>query len=311
MPKRPWSELFPAVERLIERAERMLDTDRDPAPTTSKDALAYRWRAGRIEAIEFPDLFPLDSLIGVERSIAKLRANTEAFTGGAPALDVLLYGERGTGKSSAVRGLLREFGPRGFRLVDLAELQVVEAAVGTLPAHELIVGAGFHDSAIIQHEDLVSIPYRRESVRDDDDGSIGEEPVDRTLDEALRLAIQRRGGLIEDEDGRVAQYRTGDGDPLALPTGETHTSIAEHSVVALGGGHDELMRVRGSCGRFDLLLTEACERTVGDVSANGVVENYGLLRDDAHQVTERVQSDLAYVDPVQRYTARNRFVKSR
>ena len=119
MPKRPWSELFPAVERLIERAERMLDTDRDPAPTTSKDALAYRWRAGRLEAIEFPDLFPLDSLIGVERSIAKLRANTEAFTGGAPALDVLLYGERGTGKSSAVRGLLREFGPRGFRLVEI------------------------------------------------------------------------------------------------------------------------------------------------------------------------------------------------
>ena len=129
MPQRARSEPFPAVELLIARAERMLDTDHDTAPTTSKDALAYRWRAGRLEAIEFPDLFPLDSLIGVERSIAKLRANTEAFTGGAPALDVLLYGERGTGKSSAVRGLLREFGPRGFRLVEIRR-----AAFSELPA---------------------------------------------------------------------------------------------------------------------------------------------------------------------------------
>ncbi len=38
---------------------------------------------------------------------------------GEPALDVLLYGERGTGKSSAVRGLLGEFGPKGLRIVEV------------------------------------------------------------------------------------------------------------------------------------------------------------------------------------------------
>lgn len=119
MPTRPWNDLLPAVERLIERLERALEGDRDAASADAKDASAYRWRGARLEPIDFPDLFPLDSLIGVERSVAKLRANTEAFTSGRPALDVLCYGERGTGKSSAVRGLLREFGPRGFRLVEI------------------------------------------------------------------------------------------------------------------------------------------------------------------------------------------------
>jgi predicted AAA+ superfamily ATPase len=124
MPRRDWNELLPAVERLIEAAERALDDSSSEAAEGTaephaKDSLAYRWRGGRVEAVAFPDLFPLDELIGVERSVARLRANAEAFTSGQPALDVLLYGERGTGKSSAVRGLLREFGPRGFRLVEI------------------------------------------------------------------------------------------------------------------------------------------------------------------------------------------------
>ncbi|MBW2280673.1 MAG: ATP-binding protein [Deltaproteobacteria bacterium] len=124
MPSRDWNELLPAVERLIEAAERALDDSsseaaKGTAEPHAKDSLAYRWRGGRVEAVAFPDLFPLDELIGVERSVARLRANAEAFTSGRPALDVLLYGERGTGKSSAVRGLLREFGPRGFRLVEI------------------------------------------------------------------------------------------------------------------------------------------------------------------------------------------------
>ena len=119
MPARTWNELLPAIEHLIERLERALDGDHGASPVEAKDTLAYRWRDARLEPIEFPDLFPLDALIGVERSVAKLRANATAFTAGRPALDVLCYGERGTGKSSAVRGLLREFGPRGLRLVEI------------------------------------------------------------------------------------------------------------------------------------------------------------------------------------------------
>jgi len=95
---------------------------------STRDAFAYRWRRGKLEPIKHPDVYPLDGLIGVERSVQRLRANVAAFTRGEPALDVLLYGERGTGKSSAVRGLLGEFGPDGFRLVEVRRDALLELA---------------------------------------------------------------------------------------------------------------------------------------------------------------------------------------
>lgn len=46
-------------------------------------------------------------------------ANTVAFLQGKPANNVLLYGDRGTGKSSTVHALLNEYAPQGLRLLQL------------------------------------------------------------------------------------------------------------------------------------------------------------------------------------------------
>jgi len=87
--------------------------------------LAFRWesardgRAGRLVAIPDPALHDLDDLLGIERALAKLVRNTEQFVAGLPSNHVLLYGERGTGKSSAVRGLLGRFAARGLRIVEV------------------------------------------------------------------------------------------------------------------------------------------------------------------------------------------------
>jgi hypothetical protein len=88
------------------------------APARDAGALAYRLSVGRLVPIAHPDIVPLASLLGVDRSLARLRANVVAFCAGMPCLDMLLYGDRGTGKSSAVRGLLGELGHRGLRLIE-------------------------------------------------------------------------------------------------------------------------------------------------------------------------------------------------
>jgi predicted AAA+ superfamily ATPase len=120
---RGWDALLPRVERVLERLEEALSRVESAASTAAgseaSKALAFRFRSGGLQPIVYPDVYPLDALLGVERSLAKLRANVAAFTRGEPALDMLLYGERGTGKSSAVRGLLGEFGAAGFRLVEV------------------------------------------------------------------------------------------------------------------------------------------------------------------------------------------------
>jgi predicted AAA+ superfamily ATPase len=84
---------------------------------------AFRWAIsdghGRLEGIAEPDPIRLDELIGYERERALLIDNTEQFLAGFPSNNVLLYGERGTGKSSTIKALLHAYADRGLRLIEV------------------------------------------------------------------------------------------------------------------------------------------------------------------------------------------------
>ncbi|HEY7066964.1 MAG TPA: ATP-binding protein [Chloroflexota bacterium] len=86
---------------------------------------AFRWTRAdgpaRLEGIGHPDAPRLDDLVGYEAERDLLLRNTEHFLAGYPANNVLLYGDRGTGKSSTVRALLTAYGERGLRLVEVAK----------------------------------------------------------------------------------------------------------------------------------------------------------------------------------------------
>ena len=101
-----------------------------PAADSFEHHIAFRWEAetgpGRLVAIESPATFDLDDLIGVDAAVARLTANVEQFVLGLPSNNVLLYGERGTGKSSAVKGVLERFGGRGLRFVEVQREDLVQ-----------------------------------------------------------------------------------------------------------------------------------------------------------------------------------------
>jgi uncharacterized protein len=86
---------------------------------------AFRWQAGQLVGIACPDPIQLENLTGYEWQKTALLKNTEALLRGAPALHVLLYGSRGSGKSSLVKSLLGQYGDRGLRLIEVtkADLQ--------------------------------------------------------------------------------------------------------------------------------------------------------------------------------------------
>lgn len=85
---------------------------------------AFRWQGGKLEGIPHPDPIALDALVGYERQKQQLLQNTEALLAGAPALNVLLYGSRGTGKSSLVKALLNQYGDRGLRLIEVSKAEL-------------------------------------------------------------------------------------------------------------------------------------------------------------------------------------------
>ncbi len=86
---------------------------------------AFRWvrldGRGRLEGVPAADPVRLDDLVGYELERQPVIENTRQFVAGAPANNVLLYGDRGTGKSSTVKALLNEFHARGLRLIEVAK----------------------------------------------------------------------------------------------------------------------------------------------------------------------------------------------
>lgn len=85
--------------------------------------MAFRWSStgteGHLEGIGDPDPVTFDNLFGYHNERKIVIENTEKLLKGLPANNILLYGERGTGKSSAVKALIHKFGPAGLRLVEV------------------------------------------------------------------------------------------------------------------------------------------------------------------------------------------------
>jgi len=82
---------------------------------------AALWRGHRAElrAVRHIDPVQLDDLLGIERQKQLLLRNTERFVAGLPANHALLWGARGTGKSSVIKALLNGLHHKGLRLVEI------------------------------------------------------------------------------------------------------------------------------------------------------------------------------------------------
>ena len=142
--------LLDRLEHILERIEVLLGelAPREPGATDYALHQAFRWEkrvaGGRLVAIPEPVLFDLDDLLGVDEPLEALERNTRQFLAGLPFNNVLLHGERGTGKSSAIRGLLGRYGDRGLKVIeldrqDLAQLPRVLAALRSGKDHHFLV----------------------------------------------------------------------------------------------------------------------------------------------------------------------------
>jgi uncharacterized protein len=82
---------------------------------------AFQWRNGQLASISHPDRITLKELVCCDWQRDAIVKNTEFLLAGYPALHVLLYGSRGSGKSSLVKSLLNEFGDRNLRLIEVSK----------------------------------------------------------------------------------------------------------------------------------------------------------------------------------------------
>lgn len=139
-------EVVEQLERVLSSVEQLLPKAIEPIDW--RETPAANWRrhsfAGYLEAIEDIDETDLDDLVGIDRQKKVLEKNTRQFLKGYPANNVLLWGSRGTGKSSVVRALLNKYAGLGLRIVqvdkhDLDHLPDIFAQIGKLPYRYIIL----------------------------------------------------------------------------------------------------------------------------------------------------------------------------
>ena len=79
-----------------------------------------------LRGVETPDPVTLKDLVGYEHQKETIIDNTKQFLNGHPANNLLLYGSRGTGKSSTVKAIINEYYKDGLRLIEVDKDKLVD-----------------------------------------------------------------------------------------------------------------------------------------------------------------------------------------
>lgn len=83
--------------------------------------IAFTWRNHSLFPISSTDPITIHDLKNYELQRQKVIDNTESFVNGYPSNNVLLYGDRGTGKSSTVHAVLNEYANEGLRMIEISK----------------------------------------------------------------------------------------------------------------------------------------------------------------------------------------------
>ncbi len=109
--------------QVLTKLDRLLDHHVDvlPGATDFTRHQAYRWDGRRkgLQPIKRTARIDHDDLIGIDAAKQEVNQNTRNFLAGIRANNVLLWGERGTGKSSLIKSLLTTFEGTNLRMVQV------------------------------------------------------------------------------------------------------------------------------------------------------------------------------------------------
>lgn len=87
---------------------------------------AFIWRDGDIRPVLHPDRIDMDSFTGYEIQRDMVVNNTKSFIEGKSCNNCLLYGDKGTGKSSTVKAIANEFRKDGLRIVEIPKERLID-----------------------------------------------------------------------------------------------------------------------------------------------------------------------------------------
>ncbi|MFZ4856252.1 MAG: ATP-binding protein [Desulfuromonadaceae bacterium] len=109
-----------SVEMLLPKAIASIDWEHCPAANWRRHSFS-----GYLEPVRVTDTTTLKELLGIEEQKEVMVNNTRQFLAGLPANNALLWGSRGSGKSSLVKAILNEFAPQGLRFIQVEKEDLI------------------------------------------------------------------------------------------------------------------------------------------------------------------------------------------
>lgn len=121
------------LARIADSLERLAPPPPPVTDMTRADAFVWHADPDRLEPVTAVNRVPLDLLRGIDRQIDVLSENTRRFARGLPANNALLWGARGTGKSSLVKAVHATVAAEAPPERRLALVEIHREDISTLP----------------------------------------------------------------------------------------------------------------------------------------------------------------------------------
>ncbi|ESS68924.1 hypothetical protein MGMO_141c00070 [Methyloglobulus morosus KoM1] len=188
-------------------------------------AAVWRQRKEYLRPISYIDPIQLNDLLGIDAQKQQIIQNTERFTAGLPANNVLLWGARGTGKSSLIKALLNAYKGNNLRMIevdkqDLVYLPEIVDDIRELPQRFII----FCDDLSFEEGDS-----QYKSLKSVLEGSIELPP-----DNVLVYATSNRRHLMPEHMRDNLDSRLVDGEVHYSDTVEEKISLSDRFGLRLG-----------------------------------------------------------------------------
>ena len=167
-------------------------------------------------------------------------------------------------------------------------LLLIEARVVAVERKQLVMAAELNNPAVIEDCNLVSVPHRRDAMRDQNRGCRGRVGSQAAKNAFFGVRVDTGKSIIKNENGRTPEECAGDGGTLLLPPREGHPTLTDHSIEPKRKLFKFLANV-GSFGSLQYLFKAGFRRSKCKILADRFAEEKCLLRHHPDVVPENGQ----------------------
>lgn len=126
-------DLAAQIARVADALERLAPPQPKKIELNQADAFVWEPEDGSLKPVPVVNRVPFSLLKGIERQAETLLANTQNHAKGLPSNNALLWGARGTGKSSLVKAIHAELNSQQSNVERLALVEIHREDIPTLP----------------------------------------------------------------------------------------------------------------------------------------------------------------------------------